>query len=244
MTRRFSTFVVAFALAVPFTLGCTTKRYVREQTTPLINHVNELDDLTARNSNEIREVDARTQKGIQAVQEKATEVDQKALSAGRRAEEAQTLASHAANRVNVLQTRLANFDNYRPVVETSVHFGFDKWNLTSRAKKALDQLAAEVPNAKSYIVEIVGGTDYIGDKEYNYRLSERRAAAVVQYLAQEHSIPAHKIFVIGLGKDKPVESNATRSGRAKNRRVDVRLLTNTVEGTETAAQGGVPTPQN
>ena len=44
-------------------------------------------------------------------------------------------------------------------------------------------------------------------------------------------MPAHKIYVIGLGKDKPVESNKTSSGRADNRRVDVRLMTNTVGDT-------------
>ena len=67
------------------------------------------------------------------------------------------------------------------------------------------------------------------DAEYNYALSERRADSVIQYLASKHSIPAHKIYLIGLGKDKPVESNKTRDGRAKNRRVDVRLMTNSAD---------------
>jgi OmpA-OmpF porin, OOP family len=44
-------------------------------------------------------------------------------------------------------------------------------------------------------------------------------------------VPAHKIYVIGLGKDKPVETNKTSAGRADNRRVDVRLMTNTVGDT-------------
>jgi hypothetical protein len=44
-------------------------------------------------------------------------------------------------------------------------------------------------------------------------------------------VPAHKIYVIGLGKDKPVETNKTKQGRADNRRVDVRLMTNTVGDT-------------
>ena len=66
--------------------------------------------------------------------------------------------------------------------------------------------------------------------DYNYALSQRRANAVIQYLASQHNIPAHKIYLIGLGKDKPVESNKTADGRAKNRRVDVRLMTNTTGG--------------
>ena len=45
-----------------------------------------------------------------------------------------------------------NLDNYRPVAETSVHFGFNKDNLTKKAKEALDQLATDVPNTKGYIL--------------------------------------------------------------------------------------------
>jgi hypothetical protein len=55
-------------------------------------------------------------------------------------------------------------------------------------------------------------------------------------------VPAHKIYVIGLGKDKPVESNKTSEGRADNRRVDVRLMTNTVG--DTTQPTAAPTGQN
>ena len=81
-----------------------------------------------------------------------------------------------------------------------------------------------------------GGTDSVGAADYNYGLSERRADSVIQYLAAKHNIPAHKIYLVGLGKDKPVEDNKTREGRAKNRRVDVRLMTNTAEGATPAQQ--------
>jgi hypothetical protein len=56
-------------------------------------------------------------------------------------------------------------------------------------------------------------------------------------------VPAHKIYVIGLGKDKPVETNKTKEGRADNRRVDVRLMTNTV-GDTTPAPTPTTTGQN
>ena len=74
-----------------------------------------------------------------------------------------------------------------------------------------------------------------GSAEYNYDLSQRRANAVIQYLASKYNVPAHKIYVIGLGKDKPVETNKTAAGRADNRRVDVRLMTNTVGGSTPAS---------
>jgi outer membrane protein OmpA-like peptidoglycan-associated protein len=223
--------VALLAMSMLVSVGCASKNYTRQQTTPLINKTNELDDLTAKNSNAIKDVDARAQAGIQQVQAKAAEVDQKALAAGKQADDAQTLASSAVSRVTNLANTVANLDNYRPVAETSVLFGFDKDNLTKKDKEALDQLAAEIPNAKGYIVTLEGGTDSVGSSEYNYGLSERRANSVIQYLASQHNVPAHKIYVIGLGKDKPVDSNNTSAGRAKNRRVDVRLMTNTTEST-------------
>jgi outer membrane protein OmpA-like peptidoglycan-associated protein len=211
-------------------VGCASKNYVRQQTTPLINKTNELDDLTAKNSKDIKDVDARAQAGIQQVQAKAAEVDQKAQAAGQQADQAQTLATNAVHRVDTLQSTVANLDNYRVVTETAVHFGFNQDNLTPDAKAALDQIVSDVPNTKGYIVTVEGATDSVGNAEYNYELSQRRADAVIQYLAAEKNIPGYKIYVIGLGKDKPVESNKTRAGRAKNRRVDVRLMTNTTAG--------------
>src|SRR5579862_1689585 len=222
------------AICVAASIGCTTKKYVREQTTPLINKTNELDDLTAKNSRDIKDVDQRAQAGIQAVQARASEVDQKALAAGSEADKAQLSANAATQRVDVLTNTVVNLDNYRPVVETAVHFGFNKDNLTKDAKEAIDQLAASVATTKGYIITVEGATDSVGSSEYNYDLSQRRANAVIQYLAAEKNVPGYKIYLIGLGKDKPVESNKTADGRAKNRRVDIRLMTNT--GANTPAQ--------
>jgi OmpA-OmpF porin, OOP family len=232
--------VILLAISMVASVGCASKNYVRQQTTPLINKTNELDDLTAKNTKDIKDVDARAQAGIQAVQAKAADVDQKALAAGQTADQAQTLANTATKRVDVLTNTVANLDNYRAVAETSVHFGFNKDNLTKKAKEALDQLATDVPNTKGYIVTVEGGTDSVGPADYNYDLSQRRANSVIQYLASEHNIPAHKIYLIGLGKDKPVDSNKTSEGRAKNRRVDVRLMTNT-QGGDNAQPANPPT---
>jgi OOP family OmpA-OmpF porin len=224
-------------------IGCTTKNYVRQQTTPLINKTNELDDLTAKNSKDIKDVDQRAQSGIQGVQAKTAEVDQKAMAAGGAADKAQLSANSATQRVDTLTNTVVNLDNYQPVVETAVHFGFNRDALTKEAKEAIDQLAASVATTKGYIITVEGATDAVGTSEYNYDLSQRRANAVIQYLAAEKSVPAYKIYLIGLGKDKPVESNKTRDGRAKNRRVDIRLMTNTGAGTTPAQtpSGQAPT---
>jgi OOP family OmpA-OmpF porin len=240
--RSFSLFAVLAIVSV-VSVGCASKKYVRNETAPTIEKVNELDDLTAKNSRDIKDVDTRAQQGIQQVNAKTAEVDQKAAAAGQQADKAQLAATQAANGVNTLTTAVANLDNYKPVVETTVHFGFDKYNLTPKAKKALDQLGAEIPNAKHFIIVVDGNTDSVGPADYNYVLSQRRADSVINYLATKYNVPAHKIYVIGLGKDKPTAPNQSSKGRAENRRVDVRLMTNMEQGSTSAQAQQPSSPQ-
>jgi len=227
--------VICLAASMVATVGCSSKNYVKSQTTPLINKTNELDDLTAKNTRDIKDVDQRAQAAIQAVNTKTAEVEQKTQTAAQNATQAQQMADAANGRVGVLTNTVANLDNYHPVAETSVKFGFNKDNLTQKAQEALDQLAAQIASTKGYIIALEGGTDSVGPADYNYDLSQRRANSVIQYLASKYNVPAHKIYVIGLGKDKPVEPNKTAAGRADNRRVDVRLMTNTTGGNAPAA---------
>jgi OmpA-OmpF porin, OOP family len=231
MNLKSSLLVLLAGTSLMIGTGCTTKNYVRKQTQPIVEKSNELDARTAKNNAAIHDVDTRATAGIAGANTKAGEADQKALDARARADQAQTLA-----------TQVANLDNYRPVAETSVHFAFNKADLTAKAKTALDQLLAEVPNTKGYLVVVEGDTDSVGSATYNYKLSERRADAVVQYLSSK-SIPAHKIYLIGLGKDKYAADNSTADGRAKNRRVEVRLMTNvTGQETPSSAQSTAPNP--
>src|SRR5690348_4234634 len=228
--------------AMLLSAGCSTKKYVRNETAPIINKTNELDDLTAKNSRDIRDVDARAQQGISGVNAKTAAVDQKALAAGQAADQAQQAANQTSGKVDTLSNTVANLDNYRPVAETSVHFAFNSAVLSKKAKEALNQLANDIPNTKGYVIQLIGGTDSVGSKQYNYKLSEMRASAVVQYLASQYNVPAYKIYLAGLGKDKEAAPNSTSKGRAQNRRVDVQLMTN-VQDT-TAAQNVTPAAPN
>ena len=232
--------VIALAASMAATVGCASKNYVKQQTTPLINKTNELDDMTAQNTKAIKDVDARAQAGIQQVNQAASAADQKAQAAGQAATQAQQSADNAVHRVDVLSSAVANLDNYKVVSESSVHFGFDKDFLTKQAKEDLDKLGETVPNTKGYIITVEGGTDSVGPADYNYSLSERRANSVIQYLSDKYNVPPHKIYVIGLGKDKPVDNNKTREGRAANRRVDIRLMTNTAEGAQPSTSTATP----
>lgn len=223
------------AVALPFTVGCSTKKYVRNEVTPTVNKVNELDDLTAKNSRDIRDVDSRATQGIQQATSAADQANQKALAAGQSANQANQNATQAANRVTSLAGTVENIDNYQPVGNpTTVLFGFDKADLTRQDKQTLDEFGQQLANQRHYLVEVHGYTDSSGPADYNYQLSQRRADAVIQYLAQKYNVPAFKIYVIGLGKDNPVATNATSRGRAENRRVDVRLMKNSVEAPASA----------
>ncbi len=240
--NRISAVALMVVGTLPFTVGCASKKYVRNTTQPVVNKVNELDDLTSKTSAEIKDTDTRAQRGIQDVQAKAGEADQKAMVAGQSANQAQQLATQVSSKADQLTNTVVNLDNYKPVAESTVHFAFDKYNLSKKAREALDQLVEQLPNAKHYIVVVDGNTDSIGDANYNYMLSKRRADAVIAYLEAHNSIPAYKIYVIGLGKDKPTEDNKTAKGRAENRRVDVRLMTN-ISDENTAQTASAPQSQ-
>lgn len=225
----------AAVLLMMMTAGCATKNYVRNQTTPLIQHTNELEDQTAANHRNLQDVDSRATQGIQQAQTAANTADQKAVSAGQAATAAQQSAQEALNHADSLASVVSNLDTYHQVADTNVHFAFDKATLTRRDKADLDDFASQLGNTKSYILEITGGTDSTGNKAYNYQLSERRAETVAQYLAAKYNVPPHKFYLIGIGKDVEVASNSSARGRAKNRRVEIQLLSNSQPNT--AAQG-------
>ena len=119
-------------------VGCATKNNVRAQLTPVVNKVNELDDITAKNTNDIKNIDTRTQAGLNDVNQKSAAADQKALAAGQTADQAQQTATSAAQRADLLANTVVNLDNYKSISEASVHFAFDKAELSKKAKAALD----------------------------------------------------------------------------------------------------------
>jgi outer membrane protein OmpA-like peptidoglycan-associated protein len=87
---------------------------------------------------------------------------------------------------------------------------------------------------------VTGGTDSTGPAQYNYDLSQRRADAVVQYLAAKYNIPAHRFYLIGIGKDNAVADNTTADGRKQNRRVQIQLLSNMSGDQQTAPATPAP----
>ncbi|HVP53666.1 MAG TPA: OmpA family protein [Candidatus Eisenbacteria bacterium] len=224
------------AVSLLTSVGCATKKYVQSQVTPINNKIGELNDITARNTQEIKDVDGKAQQGISA----ASAADQRAAAAGDSAEQANQKAARVGVGLNGLQGTVENLDNYKPVANTTVLFATNQAALTAADKQALDEFAQQIALQKHYIVQVQGFTDATGPADYNYQLSRRRADAVIQYLAAKYKVPPYRIYLIGLGEDNPVAQNKTAAGRAKNRRVDVQLLTNSLEST--SAQAQPPTP--
>jgi outer membrane protein len=100
----------------------------------------------------------------------------------------------------------------------SLKFEFDSSALHDDDKRRLDELATRLKNANWAIGNVEGHTDSIGSDAYNQRLSERRAQAVVDYLASK-GLDRSRATVIGHGESKPIADNGTDAGRAQNRRV-------------------------
>lgn len=233
--HRFGFVLTATALTVFGVSGCATKNYVRNQTAPLVEHTGQLDQQTADNNRAIHDTDDRAQAGIKQAQSSADEANQNAQNAGNQANQANQTANDVAHRADTLDSVVKGLDNYRQVADVSVTFGFDKSVLTKDDQAQLDNFAAQLTSAKSYILEVTGGTDSTGPADYNYQLSQRRADAVVQYLATKYNIPARRFYLIGIGKDEEVAPNNTAEGRKQNRRVEIQLLSNMSTDTASAS---------
>ena len=224
--------------------GCTTKNYVKSQTAPIIDHTNQLEQKTADNNRALHEVDERATAGIKQAQSAADSATQNAQNATKAAGDADTAANDAVHRADSLDSVVRNLDNYKSMANVTVNFGFDKAVLTEDDKAQLDTFAAQLGTAKSYILEVTGGTDSVGSAAYNYDLSNRRADAVVQYLASKYGVAPHRFYLIGIGKDKEVAPNTTAEGRKQNRRVEVQLLSNMSSGQGTTTSQAAPPSSN
>ena len=197
-------FIVSLGVAT-LASGCATKQYVREeagrQTAAVHTRVDTLQGQVEQNQAKLKEHD-----------EQIAQVSKTAQEALQRAQEAGKLAEGKLLYETVLS-------------DDQVKFGFNKDNLSDGARAALDQFAQPlVGQNQNVYIEIQGHTDSVGSDQYNYDLGLQRAEAVRRYLNLQQHIPLHRMSVISYGETAPVESNKTRDGRAKNRRVVLVVL--------------------
>jgi outer membrane protein OmpA-like peptidoglycan-associated protein len=200
------------ALALVASSGCVTKKTwkqnVAETDTRIKGVETGLESQEKRTTDLAKETDGRITE-VKGTAEKAVEIGTTALSKAESAEK--------AARGKVLWTTTLSDD--------SVKFTFDGGKVPTEAQAILDDLAGKVKGMdKGVYLEIEGHTDNIGSEDYNEHLGEVRAEAVRDYLAEKAGIPLHVMNVISFGESKPVAENNTKEGRAKNRRVVVRVL--------------------
>ena len=109
------------------------------------------------------------------------------------------------------------------IVLHNIFFDYDKSVLLQQSYYELQQLLALLQAHPTMKIEIRGHTDGHGSIEYNQRLSENRAKAVVDYLVSK-GVYVKRLHYKGFGKTQPIDTNTTEEGRAHNRRVEFKVL--------------------
>ena len=148
-----------------------------------------------------------------------------AIAAREEAELARREAELAQQQLDHMQTMITELkaeQTERGLVVTvdDVLFEVDRAELKPGARRQLAQLADALKRYPDTEVSIEGHTDSTGSSAYNQNLSERRAAAVRQFLLAQ-GVSSARLDTLGLGEHQPVASNATAAGRQQNRRVEV-----------------------
>ena len=123
--------------------------------------------------------------------------------------------------------RFNRLDDYDVKGEATVRFKAASSTISQEDKEQLKKLAETAIGLNGYIIEVKGFADSRGSASMNERLSEDRAKAVVGYLMREGNVSVWRIVAPGaMGEFQPASSNETASGRAENRRVEVKILVN------------------
>ena len=125
----------------------------------------------------------------------------------------------------VLRGRMAEIGDYNIKGTTSVNFDTGKAQLSPQAQADLCAATSSAEGMKNALILVVGYTDSTGGEELNQRLSEKRAARVVNYIQQAcHWKPYRMLTPTGMSFSDPIASNDSPEGKAQNRRVAVNIL--------------------
>lgn len=109
-------------------------------------------------------------------------------------------------------------------IDQMVHFDFNKWNIKKDSYGILDDVASVIKaNPQIKKIQVEGHTDAIGSEAYNMKLSEKRANSVREYLTNK-GVDGSRLVSVGYGKTRPIATNKTAAGRAKNRRVEFNVI--------------------
>jgi OmpA-OmpF porin, OOP family len=123
--------------------------------------------------------------------------------------------------------RFGDLTEYEVKGQVDVRFASGRARISAQDREALKKLAQDAISLKGYVIQVKGFTDSRGSAAMNQKLSMERAQNVIAYLIQNCNVPVYDVITPGaMGETSPVASNETKSGRAENRRVEVRVLVN------------------
>jgi outer membrane protein OmpA-like peptidoglycan-associated protein len=204
------------------------KNYVKRQTDPIRDRVNELDELTAANGKQIKDTDARAQAGIKLASDKADAADQHAIDAGNKATMAQQSAQQATTRIQTVETVVGNIDQYKASNQTEIRFKPGQTVLSKNAKDALDEMANTVKGQRGYIIEVQGFSS--GKGQIAIQNSQKMAESVARYMVLNHEIPVYRIYLVGMGNAPVAGTDAdAKTKHISGGRVEISLLKNDLE---------------
>lgn len=214
------------------------KKWVRRQTDPINDRLNELDQINTKTANDIKDVDSRAQAGIQKAQSSADSANQAATAAGQAADAAGTTAKNAAGQVDQLHSTVNGLDQYRQVTQVTIEFRHGQPVLTDDARQQLDSIAASVTGHMGYILEMEAHSPYRGSA--GIQDSQRLAQVVQRYLYEQHQIPIYRMHAVALGNavSTTASDTSTGSSRVRTSSVDVRVMENSLAAQDSAS------PQN
>jgi len=200
------------------------KAWVKRQTEPIKDRINELDEITSENGKTIHDIDTRSQQGLQLASERTSLADQHATDAGNKAQTAKLAATDATTRVSTTEQRVENLDQYKASTQTEIRFRPGQTLLSKEAKDALDQMAVPLKDQHNYVIEVRGFSP--GRGQAAITASQKMADSVVRYLVLTHNIPVYRIYTLGMGSAPAAGEETTK--RPVGARVEVSLLRNDV----------------
>ncbi len=116
-------------------------------------------------------------------------------------------------------------ENIRLIMPNAITFNTNEAIIKASANPVLDSVAKVAKEYNKTSLQVLGYTDSTGNDTINIPLSQRRAAAVAQYLGLR-GVASSRITAAGMGAQNPIASNATAAGREQNRRVEIYLINN------------------
>jgi len=163
---------------------------------------------------------------VQTAQQKAEQAQQKAAKYRKAREEELNRLQQALGQI--ASTRRTAMGLVMTLGSKSIRFAFDKSSLRPEDKEVLSRIAGILSTLKGYQIYVYGYTDDIGTKEYNLKLSERRAKSVYDYLVKNGLNP-NIMTTKGFGEADPLVPGSSPKARAINRRVEIGLVDSTIK---------------